>query len=206
MSAAFTAFALLCAFAVAGQEGYTTVDGKKYPYTISECGDTLILADLGNVSVSSMRNFANDEEYLRYRRYRRYAADVYPYAVEAVRIFREVDYATDNLKERQRKKYIKQLQKELKDEFSEPLKKLTKTQGFILIKMIERELQTPMFDLIKDLRGGFTANYWNFLGGFYGHHLKDGYAEGNDHILDAVLSDLSVSYDVPTRRPTGLGE
>jgi len=144
-----------------------------------------------------MREFANREDYLKYRRYRRYAATVYPYAVEAIKLFREVEYATANMKDRKRRKYIKQLHKDLKREFTDPLKHLTKTQGLILIKMIERELDTTTYDLIKDLRNGLTASYWNTLGGLFGHDLKEGYIEGKDPIMDSVLQDMNISYKVP---------
>lgn len=48
----------------------------------------------------------------------------------------------------------------------------------ILMKMIEKEVKAPIFYLIRDLRGSFTAFYWNTLSGFYGHKLKDGYKRG----------------------------
>ena len=88
------------------------------------------------------------------------------------------------------------LQKKLKKEFKDPLKKLTKTQGKILIEMIERELDTPFHTLVKNLRGGFTAGYWNTLGKMYGYNLKEGYIPGKDPILDAVLNDFDISYTV----------
>lgn len=177
--------------------GYTRVGERYFPYTVDECGDTLILASLDDVTVSTPRSFNSDEEYRRFRRYRRYALKVYPYAVEAIRIFRELEDDTEDMKNRARKKHIRQLQKEMKDKFSDPLKDLTKTQGMILFKMIEKELDTPMYFLIKDLRSGLTATYWNLVGGLYGHNLKEGYLEGQDPVLDAVLNDLDISYDAP---------
>ena len=182
------------------QQGTVSLDGKRYPYIIDDCGDTLIVANLNDVSISSMRSFENREDYLRYRRYRAYAVKVYPYAVEAIKLFREVEYATQNMKERERRKYIKKLHKDLKDQFTDPLKNLTKTQGMILIKMVERELDTPLYSLIKELRNGLTATYWNTMGSSFGHDLKEGYHEGQDHILDAVLQDMDISYDLPDRQ------
>ena len=184
-------------YAAAQQSGTVSVNGQLYPYTIDECGDTLIMATLNDVSVSSMREFDNREDYLKYRRYRRYAAKVYPYAVEAIKLFREVEYATNNMKRRQERRYVKDLHKSLKEDFTDPLKGLTKTQGMILIKMIERELDVPMYFLIKDLRNGLTATYWSTMGKLFGHDLKEGYKEGQDPILDAVLSDMNISYDLP---------
>ncbi len=177
------------------QDGYTKVNGEYFPYTVDECGDTLILASLEGVSVSSLRTFESDEEYKRYRRYRMYAIKVYPYAKEAIRIFRETEYVTNNMRNKKRRRYIKKLQREMKDEFADPLKSLSKTQGRILIKMIERELDTPLYFLIKDLRNGLTATYWSTMGKLFGHQLKDGYTRGEDNVLDAVLDDFNVSYE-----------
>lgn len=189
---------LFCTGASAQGSGYTKVDGKYYPYVVDDCGDTLIVAQLDDVSVSSPEVFDSEEDYKLYRRYRIYAQRAYPFAVDAVRIFRETEYMTQNMSKKERKRYNKRLQKELEEKFEEPLKKMSKTQGKVLIAMIENEIDIPIYDLIKDLRGGITARYWATLGGFYGHKLKDKYTIGDDPILDAVLDDFDVSYDVPT--------
>ena len=186
-----------CSLLAVAQTGYTKVDGKYYPYTLDDCGDTLIIAELSDVSISSPEFFANEDEYKLYRRYRIYAQRAYPYAVDAIRIFRETEYMTQNMSKRDRRKYIKRLQDELETKFEEPLKKMSKTQGKVLIAMIERETEEPIYDLIKGLRGGLTARYWATLAGFYGHKLKHKYTEGDDRILDAVLDDFDISYDLP---------
>ncbi|MCF8237018.1 MAG: DUF4294 domain-containing protein [Saprospiraceae bacterium] len=171
------------------------IDGKVYPVLISD-GDTMIIADLGTVTVKSKRLFASKEEESLYYKYRRYAIKVYPYAIEAIKVFREMEQSTEDMSRRERKRYIKKLQDDLEREFEEPLKNLSKTQGMILVKMIEREQDRPMYDLVSDLRGGFTAFYWSTFAYFYGYHLKRGYVEGDDAILDMVLKDFNISYDI----------
>lgn len=174
------------------------IDGVVVSALITE-QDTIMVADLEEVSVSSPKNFKNNAERKRYRKYRYYANKVYPYATEAIKIFREVDYVTKNMNSRKRKKHIKRLNKQLKKEFKKPLRNLTKTQGKILIKMIEKELDTPFYTLVKSLRGGFTASYWNQLGKFNGYNLKEGYIEGQDPLMDMVLHDFNVSHDYKTK-------
>ncbi len=169
------------------------INGEIVTAIITET-DTFIIADLEPISISSPRSFKDHKEYRRYLLYRRYAVIVYPYAKDAIRIFRETQYVTQTMSKRKRKKHIKRLQKELKKEFKDPMKNLTRTQGKILIKMIEKELDTPFYTLLKDLRGGFTATYYNEFGKFYGYQLKDGYTPGKDPILDAVLYDFNISY------------
>lgn len=174
---------------------YLSIKGKVYPVLIAN-GDTMVLASIEDVSVTSPRTFASEEDYKKYRKYKYYAAKVYPYAADAIRIFRKMEYATKNMKKRKRKKYIKQLSEELKVEFEQPLMKLSKTQGKILVKMIERELDKPMHSLIKELQGRFKAMYWNQTSKLYGYRLKNGYKEGENSILDAVLQDLNISYEI----------
>ena len=169
--------------------------GKIYSAMISE-GDTLILADLDDVSITSPRKFDSDADYKKYLKFRRYASKVFPYAKEAIRIFREVEYASEHMSKRERKKKIKELEKELKQEFEEPLKKLTKLQGKIMMKMIEKETGHSMYDLMKSMRGRFTAFYWNQFSKLYSYDLKEGYEEGKYEILDAVLQDFDLSYRI----------
>ena len=161
-----------------------------------ENGDTLIMANLEEASVTSFRDFDSDTQYRRYMKYRRYAAMVYPYAVESIKIFRQVERDTEGMKNRKRKKYVRQLQKELKKEFTDPLKDLSRTQGKILVKMIEYELDTPMYDLLKGVKNGLAATKWQAVGKLYGYDLKEGYVPGDDPIMDAILQDFDISYDI----------
>lgn len=186
-------------FQLSAQTSRVTINGKVLPYMVDDNGDTLILARLDGVTVSSFREFKNRDEYNQYNRYRRYAAKVYPYAVDAIRIFREVEAETQSLKKkRHKKKFIREKQKELEREFEAPLKNLTKTQGKVLIKMIEKELDVPLYKLIKELRSGFTATKWHTVGKFYGHNLRKGYIVGEDPIMDAVLNDMDISAEPRT--------
>ncbi len=173
------------------------INGEIMTILITESGDTILLADdLQAVSITSPRSFKTKEERLRYYKYKRYALKVYPYAVKAIKIFRNLELATRTMKKGKRRRYIKKLQREYEEEFKEPLKKLTKTQGKILIKMIEKELDDNFYDLLKGLRGGFNARIWQTAGKFYGYDLKDGYTKGEDHIMDMVLGDLNISYEI----------
>ena len=171
-----------------------TINGEVVTALVQD-GDTLIMAELEEASVTTFRTFESDTEYRMYMKYRRYALKVYPYAVSSIRIFREVEAETADMSKRKRKKYIKKVQKDVRREFTEPLKNLSRTQGKILIKMIEKELDIPMYYLLKDLRNGFQASKWQTLGKMYGYNLKDGYIVGEDPILDAVLSDFDISHD-----------
>ena len=170
------------------------IAGEIVTAIISADGDTMIIADLDDVSITSPRSFDNSDEFRLYNKYKKYALRVYPMAKEAITILRDVEEATQDMKRRKRKRYIKKKYKELKEEFTDPLKKLYKTEGMILVKMIERELGKPFYDLMKEMKGSVTASYWNQLGSFYDYDFKTGYVEGKDPILDAVLYDFDISH------------
>lgn len=173
------------------------VNGNLLTMWITETGDTLFMANLDGFSVTAPAKFDDPAQQNLYRRYRRYAVKVYPYAVEAIKIFREVEHLSEDLSNRQRKKKMKKLQKDLEDKFEEPLKKLSKKQGYVLMKMIERELDTSMYTLVKKMRGRFTATYWSSFARFWGHKLREGYTPGKDVVLDPILKDFDVSYSLP---------
>lgn len=175
------------------------VEGTAVLAVISD-GDTVYIADLDMYTITSLQKFEDDEEYKRYLLYRRHALKVYPYAREAIKIFREMEEDTKDVSRRKRKRHVKKLQKDLEDEFEEPLKKLSRTQGQIMVKMIEKELNTPMHYLLKDLKGGFSATYWSTFSMFYGYRLKQGYERGEDRVLDAVLDDFDISYRVDRKK------
>ncbi|MDZ4706920.1 MAG: DUF4294 domain-containing protein, partial [Saprospiraceae bacterium] len=141
--------------------------------------DTLYIADLQDVNISSPRQFKNYDEYKLYMRYKRYAADVYPFAKEAIEVYRQIKEETEDLKRGKRKKYIRTVNKEMKSDYKDTFKNMTRMQGKVMIKMIERELDVSFFDLIKDVKGGFTAGYWDTFSRLYGYRLRDKYQKGD---------------------------
>ncbi|AFC22891.1 DUF4294 domain-containing protein [Saprospira grandis] len=174
--------------------GTTTFNGEIIPILIID-GDTLPTISGIDVQVSRKRNFENREERRRYHQWRHYAAKVFPLALEAVRLHRQMEEETRGMSRRKKKKYIKQYQKELTPEYEAQLKKLTKSQGYILIKMVERELEQPFYQVIRNFRGRWTAVKWQSMASWYGYNLKTGYDPKDDELLEMILSDLDLSYE-----------
>ena len=157
--------------------------------------DTILLSTLEEISVTSPRFFASNAEYRRYLIYRKYAQDVYPFAVEAIQTYRTIESVTKDLSIWKKRKYARRVQEQLFLKYEDVFKNLTKTQGRIMIHMIERELDIPMYELIRNARGWMTANYWNALSGFFDYDLKEGYIVGKDPIMDMVLDDFDMKFD-----------
>lgn len=175
--------------------GTTTIDGHVVRILIID-GDTIPVADMEGIQVTQRQNFSSREERRRYKQWRRYAAKVYPYAAEAIRLYRQVEAETKDMKQAQKRKYSRKKEKELKPQYTEELKKLTKSQGYILIKMIERELDQPFFEVVTQLEGRWKAMQWQTLGRWYGYNLKTGYDPNDDPLLESILDDLNISYGV----------
>ncbi|MCB0657958.1 MAG: DUF4294 domain-containing protein [Saprospiraceae bacterium] len=188
-------FLLGWSMAASGQVTAQTTMGPFYTPMPTNEPDTLYIINLEGVSITAPRTFKDNEEYRRYLLYRRYALKVYPYAVKAISVYQDIRDETDGLKRRKQRHYVNDVHKQMKEEFTETLKKLSRTQGYILISMIEKELNVPIYDVIKELKGGMTASYWSTLGRLYGYTLKEQYEPGKDEILDLVLKDFNINLE-----------
>lgn len=162
-----------------------------------ENGDSVFVMSLRPVRIWQPRKFKDLDEQVLYNRYKYAAKLVYPYALQAIGLYEELSDQTEDMSRRQRKRYIRHENRELKGDFEEQMKKLSKTQGKVLIKMIEKELHMPFYELIRQTRGGLTAAYWHNLGKLYGYDLKEGYIIGEDPLLDEIFLDYD--FGDPTR-------
>jgi len=126
-----------------------------------------------------------------YYRLRRKVLKVYPYALEASKLFVEVTSAYQDIsKKRKRRKYTRKKEKWVKEIFSEQLKKLTRSEGRILIKLINRNTQITTHEMIKAYRGGLSAFFWQRMAKFYDSDLKmvyDPETDREDQLIEMIL-------------------
>jgi len=130
---------------------------------------------LGDAKVLHL-NLKTDMEKKYYVWLRRRVRDVWPFVKVAVEEYNSIQdtskYFSNN---RERKRYIKQRQQILADQFEDRLKNLTLSRGQILIKLINRETDKTAYEIIKELRGGVNAFLWNSTGGAFNLDLKTEY-------------------------------
>lgn len=81
----------------------------------------------------------------------------------------------------------KAFEKEVKDMFNREIKQLTITQGGILIKLIDRELGTSSYDILKEMKGGFTAFLYQSVARVFGNNLKNKYDSQEDRDIEAII-------------------
>lgn len=116
---------------------------------------------------------------------------VYPIAKYANNKLLEMEktLATMDGNRRAQESYTKQVEKDLKEQYTPIIKKMSFSQGKILIKLIDRQTGHTSYDLVKDMRGSFTAFFWQNLGRLFGMNLKDKYdKEGDDQLIEQVIT------------------
>ena len=155
-------------------------------------GDSIFRSsiDLDEVYLFGKLKFPDYKTKLRYYILRRKTLKVYPYAKLAAERLVELNDSIVKIKRKsKRKKYTKKIQKYIEDEFSEELKKLTRTEGQILVKLIYRQTGSTAFNLVKELRSGWRAFWYSTTAKMFKISLKEEYDPENIH-EDYIIEDI----------------
>jgi len=182
-------FGLFCSW---GQTPAVAVDTIPKKYLIIK-GDTITgqSIDLEEVVILPRLRLNTNEERRRYLILQRKTLNVYPYAKLAAERLETLNARMADVKsKRQRKKYTRMVQKFVENEFADKLKKFTITEGQILIKLIHRQTGETAFDLIKELRSGWRAFWYNNTAKLFDMSLKipfDPEVEEEDFLIEDIL-------------------
>ncbi len=155
-------------------------------------GDSILRSaiDIGEVYVFGKLKFDDYKSKLRYYVLRRKTLKVYPYAKMAAERLVELNDSIEKItKKRHRKKYTKKIQKYIEEEFSAELKKLTRTEGQILVKLIHRQTGSTAFDLVKELRSGWRAFWYNTTAKMFNISIKEEFHPDQVH-EDYLIEDI----------------
>ena len=162
---------------------------KTNPSTQIIEGDTIALIDVKPVVIFPPVAFSSKRASVRYDKLVYNVKKVYPYAKLAGKQLAVYKNILDTIPtEKARKLYMKKAEKELELKFGDEIKDLTFSQGKILIKLIYRETGNSTFDIVKQLRGGFTAFIWQTMARIFGYDLKTDYDPGgNDQAIEQIV-------------------
>jgi protein subunit release factor A len=153
-------------------------------WQVDSRGDSLMCVELQEVRV-----FNRKRDLKNYQRMVRAVKKVYPLAQEAARRMKNLDEQLaqfDNKKDR--KEYTEAIEEALKEELTPMLWKMTRYEGKILLKLIDRETNHTAFNIIKDIRSGFTATFYQMLAQMFGNNLKLEYDPlGEDEMLEYIV-------------------
>jgi Domain of unknown function (DUF4294) len=152
-------------------------------------GDTIPYAKLGVVTCSADRVFKNYRQKAAWDRLKYNVKKVYPYAILASAKLKEYDRVLATIpSESGKKAFMKLAEKQLKKEFSQELKNLSINQGRILIKLIDRETGKTTYDIVKNMRGSFSAAMWQGVAIVFNSSLKSDYdADGEEKNIELAI-------------------
>lgn len=158
-------------------------------YIIFE-GDTLLIA-LEEVRLLKKLKFANNKDRRYYYWFRKKVHNAYPYAKMAQDRLTVINSRLENIKSKRKKRqYTKRLEKYFEDEFTDQLKKLTRTEGRILIKLVHRQTGETSFHMLKDMRSGWKAFWYENTAKLFKLSLKSEYhpeSVAEDYLIEEIL-------------------
>jgi hypothetical protein len=174
-----------------------TIPGRVYLLQkVERNGETLPEVEIKEVSVMAhSKSSAARKTNSDYRKYTRLLYNiklVYPYAVIVRSKLSQVNDELSQIKnDKDRRKFMKNVEKEVLDKYEGEISELNITQGRLLIKLIDRETQNTSYDLIRQYRGGLTAAFWQGIARLFGTNLKEEYDPyGEDAIIEFVVRDI----------------
>ena len=164
------------------QKDYVKVLGEDYFTTSIPLKEVVVFAEM---------KFQSTQEIYRYLLLKRRTVKVYPYAKLAADKLSALNDSLVFIKsKRKRKKFTKEMQQYIEGEFSDELKKLTRSEGQILVKLIHRQTGSSSYDLVKELRSGWRAFWYSATARMFKISLKEEFHPDlvqEDYLMEDIL-------------------
>lgn len=175
---------------------YYYIEGDSVPKKLIELDEVLILNKL---------NFASNDDKVKYLILKRRTLKVYPYAkLAADRLVTLTERLASLKKKSEKKRYTKFIQRYIEEEFSVELKKLTRKEGQILVKLVHRQTGITTFDLVKELRSGWRAFWYNNTAKLFDISLKrefDPIHVKEDFLIEDILERAFQNRQLERQKP-----
>jgi Domain of unknown function (DUF4294) len=161
----------------------------QYVRTTVYNGDTIPYVTLHPIVCYADRPFRNYKQKVAWDRLKYNVKKVYPYAILASAKLKEYDLLLSKIQDKkERERYTKKVEKQLKAEFGKELENLTVTQGRLLVKLIDRETGKTTYNIVKEMRGSFSAFMWQSVAIMFSSNLKSEYdAMGQDKAIEEAI-------------------
>ncbi|MFN2457575.1 MAG: DUF4294 domain-containing protein [Chitinophagaceae bacterium] len=156
-------------------------------------GESMPYKELEMVYVSNLPPDKLAKVIAKYNRLRNAVYVTYPYARTAGITMNNVNAHLTALKNKtEKKKYIKSREKELKEQFADPLSNLSVYQGKILMKLVNRQTGNNCYEIIKEYRGSINARLYQTIAFFFGSSLKQDYelANSTDRQIENIVKEI----------------
>ena len=150
-------------------------------------GDTMAVVNLREVFIYPQVKFKNKREQAKYNKLVRDVKRTLPYAKMVYDTLIETyEYMETLPNDKARQAHLKRMEKELFAQYKPELKKLSFSQGKLLIKLIDRECNQSSYNLLKAYLGSFRAGFWNFFAGMLLEEIPD-HDTGSNRYVQGML-------------------
>jgi hypothetical protein len=155
-------------------------------------GEKLPEIEIKEITILGDRKLFPGFQYWRYERLVYNVKKVYPYSLIVRDKLKDVNASLEKLPDdKERKKYIRDIEKQVFRDYEGDMKNMTITQGRLLIKLIDRETNNTSYDLIKEYRGKISASFWQGIARLFGTNLKEEYDPvGDDLLIEMIISEI----------------
>ncbi len=184
--------ALTVCGAVAQQAGDGRIPYYKgYRWKIDENGDSMCVLYLQDIYVYPPLKFKNKKQKQEYDRLTRNVKITLPYAkLIAETLVETYEYIETLPTQKDREDYLSRMEKEIFKQYKPVLKKFSKTQAKVLIKLIQRETHQSSYEIIRAFLGSLRATFWQGFGKLFGVSLKGSYNPDKNH-EDAMIERIA---------------
>ena len=180
----FFSFITVCVHA----QQTTTINGYKVPLCVYK-GDTIPALRLPTVYVFKPLKFKNKKQEMEYYRLVRNVKKTLPIAKEVNRaVIETYEFLLTLPDDKAREKHLQMVEKSVKEQYTPRMKKLTFSQGKLLIKLINRETASSSYELVKAFLGPFKAGFYQAFAAIFGASLKKEYhPEAEDILIEQIV-------------------
>lgn len=162
---------------------------------IDEEGDTVAVFNLRGITVFKKWKFKNKKEEEFYWRTVRDVKLTLPYAkLIAETLVETYEYIETFPTQKEREKYLKEMESSLFEQYKPVLKRFSRRQAKVLIKLIQRETNQTSYDIVKAFLGGFRATFWQGFGKLFGVSLKTKFEPAKDR-NDAIIERVACAVE-----------
>lgn len=172
--------------------GLQQVYKGKYHFIDEETGDTLCMIVFNPITIYPRERFKNKKEEEFYWRTVRDVRKTLPYAkLICSTLLETYEYLETFQTEKEKQDFLKQFEKEIFNQYKPVMKTFTRSQGKMLIKLINRETDQTSYNIVKAFLGSFRAGFWQTFGRFFGVNMRTGY-EPTKNKEDAIIERICV--------------
>ena len=165
-----------------------------YHFVEPATGDTLMMLVFNTITVYPQERFRNKQEEEFYWKTVRDIKRTLPYAkLISTTLLETYEYLGTYKTQKEKQAYLEQFEKQIFNEYKPVMKKMTKNQGKMLIKLINRETNQNSYSIVKAFLGTFKAGFWQTFGRFFGVSLKQGYhpsSNRDDAMIERICTRI----------------